>query len=70
MDPLVRQLLRLALYQIACMDSVPESAAVNESVSLAKEMGKGRPPGLLTACCAPFAGRRQNMSAGAGSGPG
>ena len=47
MDPLVRQLLRLALYQIACMDSVPESAAVNESVSLAKEMGKGRAAGFI-----------------------
>ena len=30
MDPLVRQLLRIAVYQIACMDSVPDSAAVNE----------------------------------------
>lgn len=47
MDPLVRQLLRLAVYQIAYMDGVPESAAVNESVELAKGMGKGRAAGFI-----------------------
>ena len=38
MDPLVRQLLRLAVFQIAYMDGVTESAAVNVSV----ELDKGR----------------------------
>ncbi|MDD3193276.1 MAG: 16S rRNA (cytosine(967)-C(5))-methyltransferase RsmB [Oscillospiraceae bacterium] len=47
MDPLVRQLLRLAVYQIAWMDGVPESAAVNESVQLAKRMGKERAAGFI-----------------------
>ena len=47
MDPLVRQLLRLAIYQIVYMDGVPESAAVNESVELAKKMGKGRAAGFI-----------------------
>ena len=46
-DPLVRQLLRIAVYQIVWMDSVPESAAVHESVELAKRMGKGRAAGFI-----------------------
>ncbi len=32
----VRQILRMGIYQLLYMDSVPESAAVNESVNLAK----------------------------------
>lgn len=47
MDPLVRQLLRLGVYQIAFMDGVPDSAAVNESVELAKRMGKERASGFV-----------------------
>lgn len=46
-DPLVSQLLRIAVYQIVYMDSVPESAAVHESVELAKRMGKGRASGFI-----------------------
>jgi 16S rRNA (cytosine967-C5)-methyltransferase len=39
-DPRVLQLLRLGAYQILIMDRVPESAAVNESVRLAKALFK------------------------------
>ena len=46
-DPLVRQPLRIAIYQIVWMDSVPEAAAVHESVELAKRMGKGRATGFI-----------------------
>lgn len=35
-------ILRMAIYQIGYMDSVPEYAAVNESVNLAKKFSKGR----------------------------
>lgn len=35
-------ILRMAVYQIGYMDSVPEYAAVNESVNLAKKFSKGR----------------------------
>ena len=35
-------LLRLGLYQIVFMDSVPDYAAVNESVNLAKKLCRGR----------------------------
>ena len=37
--PLVMSILRLGIYQIIFMDSVPNSAAVNESVNLAKKRG-------------------------------
>jgi 16S rRNA (cytosine967-C5)-methyltransferase len=35
-------ILRMGLYQISYMDSVPEYAAVNESVNLAKKFSRGR----------------------------
>ena len=50
MEPAVRGCLRLGLYQILFLDRVPDSAAVNESVSLAR--GRCRNPraaGLVNA---------------------
>ncbi len=40
--PLLRWLLHVGLYQILCMDRVPESAAVNITVQLAKESDLNR----------------------------
>lgn len=37
LHPVVRDILHLGLYQIYFMDKIPESAAVNESVALAKK---------------------------------
>ncbi|MCR4797127.1 MAG: 16S rRNA (cytosine(967)-C(5))-methyltransferase RsmB [Lachnospiraceae bacterium] len=39
MKPVVRNVLRLSVYQIYFMDSVPESAIVNEGVKLVKQHG-------------------------------
>ena len=39
MDKWTRNLLRLSLYQILFLDKVPDSAAVNEAVKLAKHYG-------------------------------
>jgi len=51
LHPAVRDILHLGLYQILEMDKIPESAAVNESVKLAKKhCGKVRSaPGLVNA---------------------
>ncbi len=51
LHPVVRDILHLGLYQIDCMDKIPESAAVNESVALAKKYcPKQRfAPGLVNA---------------------
>ena len=49
LHPAVRDILHLGLYQILCMDRIPESAAVNESVDLAKQHCKKQryAPGLV-----------------------
>ena len=40
LHPVVRDILHLGLYQIYELDKIPESAAVNDSVSLAKKYNK------------------------------
>lgn len=47
--PDVRTLLRLGAYQIVFMDKVPDSAAVNESVKLAKGCGCAFAAGMINA---------------------
>ena len=49
LHPVVHDILRLGLYQIYEMDKIPESAAVNESVDLAKKYCKKQrfAPGLV-----------------------
>ena len=39
MKPLIRNLLRMSVYQLKYMDSVPDSAACNEAVKLAQRKG-------------------------------
>ena len=55
-----RIILRMGLYQMIFMDKVPDSAAVNESVSLAKSVGLGRASGFINAVLRSFirAGKR------------
>ena len=47
LHPAVRQALRMGIYQILYMDAVPDSAACNESVRLAKKHGPARLSGLV-----------------------
>ena len=53
MKPLLRNLLRMSIYQLKYMDSVPDSAVVNEAVRLAQKRGfynlKGFVNGVLRA---------------------
>ena len=39
MKPLIRNLLRMSVYQLKYMDSVPDSAVVNEAVKIAQKRG-------------------------------
>ena len=39
MKPVLREILRLSVYQIKYMDGVPDSAVVNEAVKLAQKKG-------------------------------
>ncbi len=63
LHPLVRDILHLGLYQICLMDKIPESAAVNESVSLAKKYcAKQRgASGLVTAVLRNAARNRETL---------
>lgn len=45
--PLIRALLRMGVYQILYMDQVPDSAACNEAVKLAKKRGFSRLSGFV-----------------------
>ena len=49
LDAPVRRILRLGAYQILNMDSVPDYAAVSESVGLVKHVGFGSAGGLVNA---------------------
>ena len=49
LHPLVRDVLHLGLYQLYFMDKIPDSAAVNESVDLAKKYCPKYAPGLVNA---------------------
>ena len=50
MTPPLAEILRLAVYQLAFMDKIPESAAVNEAVKQARAAGKNpRAPGFCNA---------------------
>ena len=46
---MIKNILRMGLYQIFFMDKVPSSAAVNESVSLAKRYGHSSSSGFVNA---------------------
>jgi 16S rRNA (cytosine967-C5)-methyltransferase len=49
-----RTLLRLGLYQIACMDRIPDHAAVNETVSTARSLGLHSQAGFINAILRAF----------------
>lgn len=49
MPPIIRQILRLGLYQIFYLDKVPASAACNTSVELAKKFGGRSMAGFVNA---------------------
>lgn len=49
LEPFIRDVLRLGAYQILYMDRVPDSAAVDESVELAKRKNRRRAAGMINA---------------------
>ncbi|MDD4413897.1 MAG: 16S rRNA (cytosine(967)-C(5))-methyltransferase RsmB [Oscillospiraceae bacterium] len=49
MHPIVRELLRLGCYQLIYMDKIPASAAVNETVKLARSMKQDKAAGFINA---------------------
>lgn len=49
LDPVVRALLRLGVYQLACLTRIPDFAAVDETVTLARAVGAGHAAGYVNA---------------------
>ncbi len=47
MKPKIKTIVRMGVYQLKFMDSVPDSAAVNESVKLAVKNGQGALKGFV-----------------------
>ena len=61
MRPLVRYILRTAAYQIIYMDSVPDSAACNEAVKIAKKRGFSSLSGFVNAILRKICGGKDNI---------
>ncbi len=59
--PLIRCLLRMGAYQILYMESVPDSAACNESVKLAKSHGFGSLSGFVNGVLRNIARNKENI---------
>lgn len=49
LDDVIVNILRCGIYQLAYMDGIPDNAAVNESVALAKKLGKTSASGMVNA---------------------
>ena len=49
MKPLIRNILRMSVYQLLYMDHIPESATCNEAVKLAKKRGFAKLSGFINA---------------------
>ncbi|MGE5304589.1 MAG: 16S rRNA (cytosine(967)-C(5))-methyltransferase RsmB [Alphaproteobacteria bacterium] len=58
-DPLIRNLLRLAVYQLLFLDKIPDHAAVNEAVELAKSRGGAKAAGFTNAVLRNFIRREK-----------
>jgi 16S rRNA (cytosine967-C5)-methyltransferase len=63
MDPYLRNLLRLTVYQILFLDKVPDYAAVNESVELAKRYGGASAGGLVNAVARRLLREKERLTA-------
>jgi len=58
----VRQLLRLGTYQLLCLDRVPESAAVNTTVQLARQLELERATGFVNGILRSLARGREQLT--------
>lgn len=61
LDPNAMVIMQIGLYQLTCLDRIPESAAVNESVNLAKLIAP-RTSGLVNAVLRNYLRRRDTIS--------
>lgn len=62
MKPLIRTLLRMGAYQILFMDQIPDSAACNECVKLAKKRGFSQLSGFVNGVLRTLSREKQHIS--------
>lgn len=62
LDAPVREILRLAVYQLLYMDKIPDSAAVNEAVKACRKAGKSSASGFVNGVLRNFLRHRENLS--------
>ena len=60
-DPFLRNLLRVALYQLIFLDAIPDYAAVDTAVELAKFHGRGHAAGFVNGVLRSFLRQQQNQ---------
>lgn len=63
LQPPLLNILRMGAYQILYLDKIPDSAAVNESVELAKIMKRGQASGLVNAVLRKVSKNKQALPA-------
>ena len=63
LEPKVRDILRLGVYQLLFLDKIPARAAVNESVELCASSGLKRAAGLVNAVLRRVAENKENLPA-------
>ena len=61
MKPLIRNLLRMSVYQLKYMDSIPDAAVCNEAVKLAKKRGFGQLRGFVNGVLRNIARDMENL---------
>jgi len=61
LNPVVRNALRIGLYQLCMLDRVPEWAAVNETVELVKTFGKKEASGFVNALLRNFCRKKGQL---------
>ena len=61
MKPLIRNLLRMSVYQLKYMDSIPDAAVCNEAVKLAGKRGFGQLRGFVNGVLRNIARDRENL---------
>lgn len=64
LEPKVRDILRIGVYQLLFADRVPDHAAVDQSVSLCRELGYGRAAGLVNAVLRRVSVQKQELISG------
>jgi len=64
LDPEILRILRLGAYQILFLDRVPDHAAVNEAVTLAKRRGRPGASALVNGCLRPLCREKEGGAGG------